>query len=249
MKVLRCATGFTLIELLAVIGITSIVIGLLLPAVQLSREAARRAQCLNNLRQLGIAINAYHGDFGAFPTRVTIKHYSAPGVMDAPFYCGLYSIHSRLLPYLDQLPLFNSVNFDVGTWPTDSLNARPSSTALSLNLANATAMQTQVEIFLCPSDSGQLERMGNNYRGNVGVGPAYGTSARKPDSGNGLFPEIGLTTMSQVPDGLSHTAAFSERLRGSGDVGHLQPARDIYLGVTTSLGFRSEGADSYLSTS
>jgi prepilin-type N-terminal cleavage/methylation domain-containing protein/prepilin-type processing-associated H-X9-DG protein len=219
MKKLRSRFGFTLIELLVVIGIMSILIGLLLPAVQASREAARRVQCLSNLRQIGVAIQAYHGDNGCFPPRVTNKRN----------YGGFYSIHVRLLPYLDQVPTYNSVNFIVGTWPTDSLFATPRRDKLALNPANATAAGAHIQLFLCPSDAGPLKRAGNNYRGNVGVGPAYGTSAHKPDSGNGLFPEIGLTRMSQVPDGLSHTAAFSERLRGSGSVGHLNPQRDIYV--------------------
>ena len=74
----------------------------------------------------------------------------------------------------------------------------------------------------------QFDETGNNYRGNAGVGPDWGTSAEFPDSGNGIFPEIGPIRMSQVPDGLSHTAAFSERLRGSGGTTGLDPQRDIY---------------------
>lgn len=214
--------GFTLIELLVVIGIISILIGLFLPAVQSAREAARRTQCLNNLHQIGLALHAYHGANGCFPPPLT--------QLTTPDYGGYYSILVRMLAYLDQAPLFNAVNFEIGTWPTDSIGVMPPQHDLALNAANATAMETQLLVFLCPSDGGPLGQWGNNYRGNTGVGPGNATDAHHPDSGNGLFPEVefGPMRMSDVPDGLSHTAAFSERLRGSGTPGRFDPSRDVY---------------------
>ena len=73
-----------------------------------------------------------------------------------------------------------------------------------------------IATFLCPSDGGPFSEAGNSYRANVGVGPDVATSAEHPDSGNGLFLEGGVARPAGVPDGLSHTAAFSERTRGSG---------------------------------
>jgi prepilin-type N-terminal cleavage/methylation domain-containing protein/prepilin-type processing-associated H-X9-DG protein len=222
--------GFTIIELLVCMGILSVLVALLLPAVQTAREAARRAQCANNLHQVGIAVQAYHGDNGCFPPPVT--------QLNIPNYGGYYSIHVRLLPYSDNTPLFNSINFTAGTWPTDALQVYQLKPRVALNQINASFMKTKIELFLCPSDASGAFRAGNNYRGNVGVGPNYGTSAEYPDSGNGIFPEIGPIRMAQVPDGLSHTVAFSERLCGSGDGEHLDPQRDVFQ--MTGLAFTAD---------
>ena len=91
-------------------------------------------------------------------------------------------------------------------------------------------------LFLCPSDGGAFADYGANYRGNTGVGPSFAPWAESPDSGNGLFPELGQITPAQVLDGMSHTIAISERVRGSGDANHLSPERDVYqrTGVANS---------------
>ena len=215
--------GFTMIELLAVIGVISILIALLLPAVQSAREAARRAQCQNNLHQLGIATQAYVGVAQCFPPTAT--------QLTAPSYGGFFSVHVHLLNNLDQSPIYNTINFLVGTWPLNALGVTPGQDIVGIaNGANATSMYLQISSFLCPSDGGAFAGTGNNYRGCVGVGPDWGTTPEFPDSGNGLFPEVGPVWASQVPDGLSHTVLFSERLRGSGlprNAG-LNPVRDIF---------------------
>ena len=202
------------------IGITSILIGLLLPAVQEAREAARRVRCLNNLHQLGIAVHAYEDRFLCFPPALT--------QLNNIDYGGYFAIHVHLLPFLDRLEVFNSVNFATGTWPTDSLYVYHPGYRLALNRSNQTIMGLTVDTFLCPTDGGPFQRAGNNYRGNTGVGPEGGTSIEFPDSGNGIFPEIGPIRMSQVTDGLSHTVAMSERLRGSNGKGYLDPTRDVF---------------------
>lgn len=92
--------GFTVVELLVVIGIVSILMALLLPAAQAAREAARRARCQNNLRQLGLALQSYHGSYNCFPPSTNVVNYSA-----GSFYYGFYSVQSRLLPYLEQQAL------------------------------------------------------------------------------------------------------------------------------------------------
>jgi prepilin-type N-terminal cleavage/methylation domain-containing protein/prepilin-type processing-associated H-X9-DG protein len=220
----RRHAGFTLIELLVVMGIIGILIGLLLPAVQAAREAARRAQCQSNLKQIGIAIHSYHDRVGCFPPPFT---YDSP---EHPMYGGHYSSQARILADLDQRPLFDAINFDTGTWAVGFMTYVPPD-GPALNAANTTVIETVISTYLCPSDSSDRLRPGNNYRGNAGVGPYPMTLAEYPDSGNGIFPERLPVRASQVSDGLSHTAMFSERLRGSGRTDAVNPERDYFKGV------------------
>jgi prepilin-type N-terminal cleavage/methylation domain-containing protein/prepilin-type processing-associated H-X9-DG protein len=211
--------GFTLVEMTVVCAILSLLIALLLPSVQSAREAARRAQCASNLRQIGIGLQNYVEAMGCFPPNV-LNFGKLPW--------SFFSVHARILPYLDSRPLYNSINFSVGTYP--DVWGLPESSwpgARQANANNDTARLTQVAVFLCPSDGGAFEATGTNYRGNTGVGLTYSTTAEQPDSGNGTLPELGLVTPSRIPDGMSHTALFSERLRGSGGSG-VDPARDTF---------------------
>lgn len=212
--------GITLIELMTVIGILSILFILLLPAVQSAREAARLSQCKNNLHQLGLALHGYLTTDSCFPPAVT--------QLTNPDYGGFFSIHTRLLPYTDLTALYNSINYTVGTWPTESYDFHPGESRELVNGINLTYLNNLVNTFICPSDYGTRFPSGNSYRGNAGVGPAWGVSAEYPDSGNGLFPEIGPVWLAQVPDGTSHTAAFCERLMGSGSPGRLYPEKDMF---------------------
>jgi len=222
--------AFTLIELLVVVGIIAILLALLLPAVQSSREAARRSQCQSNLHQLGLALHSYHASQNSFPPALT--NAKRP---DGTFYGGFYSVQARLMSYLDQAPLYNAINFQTGTWPIDTYFVALTGPQAELNSANSTVYQTGLGFFLCPSDGGPFVQTGNNYRGNTGVGPSFSPWAESPDSGNGLFPELGTITIAGVPDGLSHTVAFSERLRGSG-AQPPNPERDVFkrLGIVNT---------------
>jgi prepilin-type processing-associated H-X9-DG protein len=215
----RARRGITLIELMIVFSILSLLIALLLPAVQSVREAARRTQCASNLRQIGIGLNNYMQIMGCYPPNVLNFGHD-------PW--NYFSIQARILPQLDEQPLYNTINFSVATYP-QVWNFRESilPEARPANSINDTARLTQISVFLCPSDGGAFAETGTNYRGNTGVGLNYQQTAEEPDSGNGMLAEFGLVTPARVPDGMSHTALFSERLRGSGSDG-INPARDTF---------------------
>src|SRR4051794_32791391 len=105
----RSRRGFTLIELLVVISIIGVLMALLLPAVQSVREAARRAQCVNNLKQIGLALHNYHSAIGSFPLGGTLTNTNYSTL---PMFLGYntWSAHGQLLPYLEQTPLYNAIN-------------------------------------------------------------------------------------------------------------------------------------------
>jgi prepilin-type N-terminal cleavage/methylation domain-containing protein len=205
--------GFTLIEMLVVVSIIGLLAALVLPAVQSSREAARRAQCANNLKQIGVALHNYQSSYGTFPYNLGLPRVDP--VRGRPFYIGerRYSALTRLLPYLEQQPLFASINFSVETYPQDELSDFPFP-------QNLTAYETRLAAFLCPTDAAPGPTpYGCSYRGNHGLGPHYGTTTESYDSGNGFYSFPGALGPYSFPDGLSHTVAYSERLRGSGEEG------------------------------
>src|SRR5687767_9903103 len=132
--------AFTLIELLVVIAIIAVLIALLLPAVQSAREAARRAQCSNNLKQLGLALHNYHDINNAVPPFAQVGTQQ-PGQV-GPFNQD-YSMTVRLLPMMEQSTLYNAINFaHPGNDNADFVGTR----------TNTTVMATQVNTLLCPSD-------------------------------------------------------------------------------------------------
>ena len=195
--------GFTLIELLVVIAIIAVLIALLLPAVQAAREAARRAQCVNNLKQLGLAVHNYIDGNSALPP--SMNTYPAPAGIGST---NDFSMKVRILPFLEQTPLYNSFN------QTQVYNA----------VQNGTATSTFLNIFLCPSDPVAIARGiaafsaydfgDNNYYNNLGTcltlngnqfdGPAYAM-------GTNYGPTV---TLGSITDGTSSTALWSESIKG-----------------------------------
>jgi prepilin-type N-terminal cleavage/methylation domain-containing protein/prepilin-type processing-associated H-X9-DG protein len=222
----RFGRGFTLIELLVVIAIIAVLIGLLLPAVQSAREAARRAQCVNNLKQIGLAVHNYISTNEVMPP--VAQSYNNNGYwLDWPLNWA-----SSTLPYLEQAGPYNSLNFDFGGFDD----------------ANITVSVTQLNLMICPSESigtppfGAFWRGYANYAANTG-GPPVMTSFSGtivPNNhggsitpGTGYYPgTLGPVRLASITDGLSNTALASERLAGDNGA----PAK-LYAG--TAAGKRS----------
>ncbi|WP_165245758.1 DUF1559 family PulG-like putative transporter [Paludisphaera soli] len=199
--------GFTLIELLVVIAVIAVLIGLLLPAVQAAREAARRAQCVNNLKQIGIALHNYHDALGSFPVGFLVPSRPVPATTSVSQY--RWSALAQLSPFLEQQALFQALNFDF------ALGYRPSGASLfwPFHPANSTAMGIRVGLFVCPSDgaSPPAEDSGpTSYAFCTGDGSAGGEAS----GANGMFVMGPARSIRDALDGTSTTSAASEHLLG-----------------------------------
>ena len=219
----RSRAGFTLIELLVAIAIIGVLIALLLPAVQVAREAARRTQCVNNLKQIGLALHNYHSTNDCFAPgglvgyRYDTKAYNLNGT---------YGPLARILGFLEQQPLYNAINWslecDQDTYGT---------------AANSTATVVRLGSFLCPSDVppsylgtgtapvNALTAPGNNYFASLGAslewggypGPLPGPAQTPSGPPNGLFNSGGSAIgLRDILDGSSNTVACGEWRTGSG---------------------------------
>jgi prepilin-type N-terminal cleavage/methylation domain-containing protein/prepilin-type processing-associated H-X9-DG protein len=200
--------AFTLIELLVVIAIIGALVALLLPAVQSAREAARRAQCANNLKQIGLALHNYHDAVGAFP----------PGLVSRPGSDGDnigpgWGWATMILARLEQPGVYNATNFSLGIEFPD----------------NSTTRLTQMAIFMCPSDASFLpvftvvdattnnttpgapicDVASSNYPGCFGTGDPSDIPGR--DRGNGLFFRNRSVRIAEITDGTSMTLMVGER--------------------------------------
>lgn len=198
--------GFTLIELLVVIAVIAVLISLLLPAVQQAREAARRTECKNHLRQIGLALHNYHDAHNSLPFGWggTTPPSGSPG----------YSAISQLLPFLDQAPLYSTINFSLPL--TDPGN----------NLARL----QEIPLLRCPSDFPNTQPQSGgavNYVANKGNGILW----QDPNQ-NGVFVYRTSVRFRDVLDGTSNTAAYSERLLTDGNNGVVSPDADVFLATT-----------------
>jgi len=199
--------GFTLIELLVVIAIIAVLIALLLPAVQSAREAARRAQCTNNLKQMGLAMHNYHSASGSFPMGNAIA-YAEVGEQTG---WGTFSSHAMLLPYLEQTPVYNSCNFMWSVWYGTGA------------VINQTVWNTKVSAFLCPSDGNAGQDHLNSYHGSFGTG----TDASATRT-NGVFaPQNTASSIATITDGTSNTISHVEAL--TGDYNNLRQRHRQYV--------------------
>ncbi len=220
-KMLR-RTGFTLIELLVVIAIIGILVALLLPAVQQAREAARRSQCKNNLKQIGLALHNYHDTHGVFPVTISWSRQNN--------WVGAFSSKVSMLPFLDRTPEYNRINFSQG--PYD-----PGANDLgfgSWGADNANALSIRLPVFNCPSQPNEIQNGAANFTYAVN----HGTSHHAPHNTgnqavtwngdhNGFATFVGgdgsyggggdlpprcdqVVKIGKISDGASNTAAFSE---------------------------------------
>ncbi len=200
--------GFTLIELLVVIAIIAILIALLLPAVQQAREAARRSQCKNNLKQLGLALHNYHDVYGIFPYRMGGTNFNGTDGSNSNW--GRGSGFIGLLPYLDQTPLYNMIAgpLTIGTTTYPAFGPGPWNT-------NYTPWRTVIPALLCPSevrhyrdDTLTTPSLGNTSYAFSG-GDGSNVTATNPRGPFGVNSSVGLR---DITDGSSNTILMAERV-------------------------------------
>lgn len=191
---MRSRSALTLIELLVVIAIIGLLVAVLLPAVQAAREAARRAQCSNNLKQLGLGLQNH----------IAAKRTLPPG-RSRPFPL-VFSIHARLLPFLEGSNLEDLIDY----------NAPPLTFGAHSGLKNDRAARTRVSLFVCPSDREDIpgnEYGPTNYVGTVGSGTRNNGSIQAND---GPFFDGSHVDLRKLIDGTAKTIAFSESTLGNG---------------------------------
>lgn len=219
--------GFTIIELLVTIAIIGLLIALLLPAVQMARESSRRAQCLNNLRQMGVAFHNYHSAHNQFPpTYVAVRHKILPVFLGVPGKRDDANIHTYaefLLPELDQAPVYDRFDFRAPFFSPFDLTP--------MGLANYTAdnqsvAATPLAIFLCPS----APRDANPHAvvwNELSIPVAYRTGGNDYGPSSGILRGSGLSSFAPPQAGTTLDGALSNNNPKSG-------LRDITDGASST---------------
>lgn len=214
------SAGMTLIELMVVLSILGLLAAILLPAVSRALEASRRAACANNLRQLGLALLQYEATHTVLPDPCGLPNYgTVPGypIVDLK----QYSAFAKILPYLDQVPLYQAINFEVGLHDV-YLNAD----ILRGMHANTSVLRTSLGVFLCPSDGAPSDALGGgiNYRVSLGFTLQH---LADNDPLEGPLAFFRCAKLAEVWDGLSRTLLLGERLRGIPGRAGIDPRRDM----------------------
>jgi len=239
----RKVRGFTLIELLVVIAIIGILVALLLPAVQQAREAARRTQCKNNLKQFGLAIHNYHDTHNAIPIAGTNW---GPDQGSTPTWqtnaCVGWKV--RCLPFMDQSPIYNELDWSTSK-PTSAYGGNPSGFLPEQILSDGRpARDHNFPFMLCPSDVSENRFIGgwaqSNYTGSPGsqrfnsidtncqpylqfiqplpAGNVHFVDTTNPAQLSGLFGRLGVTVgLRDITDGASNTIMVGETLPDCSD--------------------------------
>jgi prepilin-type processing-associated H-X9-DG protein len=203
----------TLMEVLVVIAILGLLLGIAIPAVQRARESSRRVACVNNLSQIGKALQEFEGARREYPRALDDETPQNPSRVASD-----KSVHLRLLPYLEQSALaenYGSLGTAGAYWDPQMLVWGHENVYVTL------------EVFLCPSDGHRAgDRPATNYRACTGNGP-YG-SLHHPDEAEGIFMPWDKVTPASVRDGLAYTIAFSEKITGEGNPLSYSRQRDAW---------------------
>ena len=237
--------GFTLIELLVVISIIGVLVALLLPAVQAAREAGRRAQCLNHLKQIGLAMANYESVIGSFPPGA-IYHNAGDG---GPNACS--GIHEKrafgafalLLPYMEQSAAYNAINFQLASGGNGGFWG-----GLPVGAINSTGLGFRVASYVCPSDGSNVPSIGDGHvYSQTSYAPSAGTwnvvayysgpECWQQEIGNGAFDDATVYAIPSFTDGLSQTILVGETARFSNepDPQDNQWSRPGYYPISTSF--------------
>lgn len=226
----RRSSGFTLVELLVVIAIIGILIALLLPAVQAAREAARRSQCNNNLKQIGLGLQTYADINKSFPYDAMWGQYPKNNLNPPPGNNNQYSYHypwsAMILPQIEQVPLYNAINKRLAIWSQSQQYGSGGVPLVSPPAYFQFTQSQQIPPYRCPSDgtfTGPSDLpalcMWTNYAGSIGVG-FYGAVLKNgstcegqttaPFGTKGMFTFNEPANFGSIKDGTSNTIAVAE---------------------------------------